>query len=255
MPGTATRPPGFDARDPADPRYDFARADAAIVAAAQRGLTILASFSRGPAWADGNGRPAAVTPGTWKPSATALEEYGAALARRYSGTFPDPARPGRTLPGSRPSRSGTNPTSKTYLAPQWTAARAPRRRSIARCSTASTAASVRRLEGARRHRGTGPFGDPEAGGRGYSRPASGASCCVCGRSGDGCGQPPAPIRRASMCSPIIPTRWPAAAQGAQCRRRVDSGHRQAQQAPARGGALRPGAPRGAHAALGDGDLL
>src|SRR5207253_1608184 len=35
-PQGATRPPGFDGRDPADPNYDFSRADAAIVDATSR---------------------------------------------------------------------------------------------------------------------------------------------------------------------------------------------------------------------------
>jgi len=59
---------------PADPQYDFARADASIVAARARGLQVLASFTGAPAWVDAPGRPAGVAPGTWKPSAQALED-------------------------------------------------------------------------------------------------------------------------------------------------------------------------------------
>lgn len=162
----ATRPAGFDARDPADPRYDFARADAAIVAATARGMQVLASFSRAPRWADGPGRPAGVTPGTWKPSAKALEEYGAALARRYSGSFPDPARPGRTLPRVRAFQVWNEPNLDTYLNPQWSGRRA-----------ASPALYRRMLSAFHRGvrsvgskaivvtAGTAPFGDPQPGGK------------------------------------------------------------------------------------------
>jgi hypothetical protein len=43
-PDGPTRPAGFDARNPADPAYDFSRADAAIRAASARGLRVLASL-------------------------------------------------------------------------------------------------------------------------------------------------------------------------------------------------------------------
>lgn len=118
-PNTATRPAAFDARNPADPQYDFLRADASIVAASERGLQVLASFTGAPRWAEGSGRPANVVPGTWKPSPEALEEYGAALAQRYSGAFPDPARPGKLLPKVKAFQVWNEPNLSTYLNPQW----------------------------------------------------------------------------------------------------------------------------------------
>ncbi|MEJ7825958.1 MAG: hypothetical protein WKF48_11040 [Solirubrobacteraceae bacterium] len=165
-PNTATRPAGFDARDPADPRYDFRRADASIVAAAGRGLQILASFTGAPRWADAGGRPAGVTPGTWKPSTQALEDYGAALARRYSGTFADPARPGRRLPKVKAFQPWNEPNLSKYLNPQWNGRR-----------TASPALYRRMLTGFHRGvksvnakaivvtAGTAPFGDPQPRGK------------------------------------------------------------------------------------------
>jgi hypothetical protein len=164
-PATATRPAGFDARDPADPQYDFTRADAAVVAADAHGLDVLAGFTSAPRWADGAGRPADVTPGTWKPSARALEEYGAALARRYSGSFPDPARPGQSLPRAHAFQLWNEPNLSKYLNPQWNGRRAYapvlyRRmlngfyrgvKSVDRKAIVVTA-------------GTAPFGDPQVGG-------------------------------------------------------------------------------------------
>jgi hypothetical protein len=165
-PDTATRPPSFNARDPSDTHYDFARADAAIVAASSRGLQVLAGFTGAPRWADGAGRPASVTPGTWKPSPKALEEYGAALARRYSGSFPDPARPGQFLPKVKAFQVWNEPNLSKYLNPQWkgkrTAAPAIYRamltafyRGVKSVSTSPLVVSA----------GTAPFGDAQAGGK------------------------------------------------------------------------------------------
>jgi hypothetical protein len=118
-PSTPSRPAAFDARNPADPTYRFTRADAAVVAATARGLRVLASFTGAPAWAEGPDRPADAPPGSWKPDPAALEDYGAALAARYSGTFPDPARPGQTLPRVDAFQVWNEPNLDKYLSPQW----------------------------------------------------------------------------------------------------------------------------------------
>ena len=165
-PDLPTRPAAFDARDPADPLYDFKRSDAAIVAADERGLKILASFSRGPSWADGSGRPAGVTPGTWKPSALALEEFGAALARRYSGTFPDPARPGQVLPRVAGFQVWNEPNLATYLTPQWSG-RHPASPALYRRMLNGFYRGVRSIDSKALvvTAGTAPFGDLRPGGR------------------------------------------------------------------------------------------
>ena len=141
-PGHADPAGGLRRPRPADPQYDFTRADASIVAARQRAACRCSRASRarrrGPTR---RGRPASVPPGTWKPSPQALEEYGAALARRYSGFFPDPPRPGQMLPRVKAFQVWNEPNLASYLNPQWTrlardlAADLPRA-----CSTASTAA-------------------------------------------------------------------------------------------------------------------
>ena len=111
------------------------------------------------------GRPS-VTPGTWKPSPQALEDYGAALARRYSGTFPDPARPGQTLPKVKAFQVWNEPNLAKYLNPQWIGARAASPKVYRGMlngfyrgvkSVSSTALVVTA--------GTAPFGDPQAGGQ------------------------------------------------------------------------------------------
>jgi hypothetical protein len=160
-PGSATRPAGFDARNPADPAYRFTRADAAIVDATSRGLRVLASFTGAPPWAQGAGRPASASAGSWKPDPHALGEYGAALAKRYSGAFPDPARPGRMLPRVEAFQPWNEPNLDKYLSPQWsngeTYAPAHYRAMLTAFyrgvrSVSSTALVV--------SAGTAPFGDP-----------------------------------------------------------------------------------------------
>jgi hypothetical protein len=163
---TPTRPLGFDGRDPAAGAYDFARADAAVVDATARGLRVLASFSGAPRWAEGPGRPASAPRGSWRPDPAAIEEYGTALGRRYSGSFPDPARPGRTLPRVAAFQVWNEPNLDTYLSPQWsggrTAAPAHYRRMLTAFYRGVKGASPSALVVSA---GTGPFGDPGAGGQ------------------------------------------------------------------------------------------
>ena len=156
-----TRPPSFDARDPASPAYDFTRADASVVAATARGLRVLASFTGAPRWAEGADRPADASQGSWKPDPAALRDYGAALARRYSGTFPDPARPGRTLPRVYAFQVWNEPNLDKYLSPQWSAGRTFAPAHYRRMLTAFYLGvkSVRRAALVVTA-GTAPFGDP-----------------------------------------------------------------------------------------------
>jgi hypothetical protein len=164
-PQGATRPPGFDGRNPADPAYNFTRSDAAIVDAASRGLRVLATFTGAPLWAQGADRPANVSNAGWKPDPAALEEYGAALAARYSGTFPDPARPGQTLPRVDAFQPWNEPNLDKYLSPQWSGGKtfAPARYRRMLSAFYRGVKSVRPtalvVSG-----GTGPFGDPSPNG-------------------------------------------------------------------------------------------
>ncbi|MDP8909429.1 MAG: hypothetical protein M3N47_10025, partial [Chloroflexota bacterium] len=99
------------------------------------------------------------------PSARALQDYGAALARRYSGRFPDPARPGQQLPKVKAFQVWNEPNLSKYLNPQWKGRR-----------PASPALYRRMLTGFYRGvksvnrrtvvvtAGTAPFGDPQPGG-------------------------------------------------------------------------------------------
>jgi Cellulase (glycosyl hydrolase family 5) len=123
-PQTAQRPPGFNARNPADPHYNFTQADTSIKLATQLGLRVLVTFTGAPPWAEGPGRPPGAQPGSWRPSPSALEDYGAAIAKRYSGGFPDPADPGHMLPRVAAFQVWNEPNLSLYLSPQWSNGRA-----------------------------------------------------------------------------------------------------------------------------------
>lgn len=118
-----TRPPSLaEARDPAWPGYNWALVDQAVRGIAAAGMRPVAVPHIAPAWAEGTGRPAisdSAPRGTWKPSAQWYGAFATALARRYSGGFPDPANAAVSLPAVRDWEVWNEPNLSTYLAPQW----------------------------------------------------------------------------------------------------------------------------------------
>jgi hypothetical protein len=117
----AAPPASFDASNPADPAYRFAALDAAVESAAAAGLEPLLVVSHAPAFAEAPHRWPYAYPGSWAPSPAALEEFAAALARRYDGSFPDPPASGRVLPRVRLFQAWNEPNLARYLEPQWVA--------------------------------------------------------------------------------------------------------------------------------------
>jgi hypothetical protein len=164
-PNTATRPAGFDARNPADPHYDFTRADAAIRLASELGLRILVTFTGAPQWAEGLSPPASAPPGTWRPNPQAVGDYGAAIANRYSGHFPDPENPGHGLPRVAAFQVWNEPNLPGYLNPQWSGGHTASP-AIYRAMLNSFYAAVKSVDPRALvvTAGTAPFGDPQAGG-------------------------------------------------------------------------------------------
>ncbi len=106
-------------RDPSDPAYRWETLDGAVQAAAARGFRVALIVSNAPSWAEGPGRPARVPVGTWLPQAEAFGGFAQAIARRYSGSFPDPQRPGVTLPRVRFWQAWAEPNLSNHLTPQW----------------------------------------------------------------------------------------------------------------------------------------
>jgi hypothetical protein len=115
-------PPGFHARDPADSAYRFARLDASVESAVAAGLEPLLVVSHAPAFAEAPHRWPYAYPGSWAPNPIALEEFAAALALRYDGSFRDAMAPGGVLPRVRLFQAWNEPNLARYLEPQWVAA-------------------------------------------------------------------------------------------------------------------------------------
>jgi len=110
--GTVGANPPARPTSPADPAYRFARLDAIIRSARARGLQVMLTVYRAPAWAEGRNRPGNVEPGAWKPNPAAYGQFAQALARRYSGRF-------LNLPRVRYFEAWTEPNLTQFLAPQW----------------------------------------------------------------------------------------------------------------------------------------
>jgi hypothetical protein len=116
------RPPTLaDARNPAWSGYRWSSTDAAVRAIAAAGMQTLAVITGAPAWAEGPDRPStSVAPaGTWNPSPTWFGAFATALAKRYAGTFADPAVSGSNLPAIRDWEPWNEPNLAVYLTPQW----------------------------------------------------------------------------------------------------------------------------------------
>ena len=118
--GSATRPAGFDATDPAAyDRAKWAKWDTLVREATARGLgLILTPTLPVPVWAgDCPADPAKACVN--RPSAKEFGRFVAAVAKRYSGTYPDPDNAGRVLP--RVSRWSflNEPNLGAWLSPQY----------------------------------------------------------------------------------------------------------------------------------------
>lgn len=160
-------PSATAAADPGWSGYRWDGIDRVVRAAAAAGLEPLLYVRLAPDWAEGPGRPADARrypAGTWRPSPSALGTFATALARRYSGTYPDPTSPAARLPRVRLFQGWNEPNLYTDLNPQWT-------RTDGRWTPASPASYRRLLNAFYRSvksvqsdatvlsAGTGPFGD------------------------------------------------------------------------------------------------
>lgn len=117
---TGSNPP-LHPRDPADDSYNFNslnRVDDFVLEAKERGLTPVLTVFRAPRWAEGKNRPDGAIDGTWKPSASRFEDFGAAVAKRYSGKYRDP-RTNRVLPRVKYFQAWNEPNLPIYITPQY----------------------------------------------------------------------------------------------------------------------------------------
>jgi hypothetical protein len=102
------RPADFDPSNPGDPRYDWDPYDEHVRLAVARGLEPLVTVEQAPLWAErgGDGPPA-----TRNPDPAQLAAFGAAVARRYSGTYAG-------LPRVRVFEVWNEPNASFFLSPQ-----------------------------------------------------------------------------------------------------------------------------------------
>lgn len=117
-PPGATRPEGFNARDPADPAYRWPTLDRMVATARAAGLEPILSLSTAPEWAERRQPEDAQRPGgenkagTVRPDAAEFGLFAEALARRYSGSF-------QGLPRVRWFQAWNEPNHQNDLNPQF----------------------------------------------------------------------------------------------------------------------------------------
>jgi hypothetical protein len=104
--------PPANPRDPSDPAYSWGTIDAAVRDARSHGFPVVLVVHDAPDWAEGPDRPDWAVPGTWKPDPDALEAFGEALGRRYSGHY-------ETLPNVKYFEVWNEPNYAGFLAPQY----------------------------------------------------------------------------------------------------------------------------------------
>jgi hypothetical protein len=99
-----------DARDPADPAYDWSRYDQIVRGLRARGIAVMLDFYLTPPWASRSGA------GTAAPRPADGARFAGAMARRYSGSYPDPA--GGALPPVRSIEIWNEPNLPGFWMPQ-----------------------------------------------------------------------------------------------------------------------------------------
>ena len=116
----ARRRPRFDERDSRRYARDpIARLDRAIVLARAAGLEVQLDLAFwAPRWAVARPLRSAARQ-RWRPNVRRYGRFVTAIARRYSGRFADPRRPGRRLPAVRQWTTWNEPNHAGFLLPQW----------------------------------------------------------------------------------------------------------------------------------------
>ncbi|MGI8595022.1 MAG: hypothetical protein ACR2ML_11770, partial [Solirubrobacteraceae bacterium] len=115
------RPQGFDPKDPsAYPAENWRKYDTLVREAAARGVELLVTPTNpAPAWAGDCKTAARRRLCINRPSADEYDSFITALARRYSGSFPDPENPSRRLPRVGRWSFMNEPNLGAWLTPQF----------------------------------------------------------------------------------------------------------------------------------------
>ena len=111
--------PFFDATDPSQyERPALERLDHAVRAAHAQGLEVMLDLGFfAPRWAVTRGGRGGRN--VWRPDPREFGSFAHAMAERYGGRYPDPARPGRRLPAVRTWTTWNEPNHGVFLRPQW----------------------------------------------------------------------------------------------------------------------------------------
>lgn len=164
----SVRPPGFNPAEPGDPAYRWEALDAAVRSATSHGLRPVLTINSAPTWAEGPGRPSteAAPAGTWLPRPRQLGMFARAVAKRYSGHFTDPAKPGvGPLPHVSYFQIWAEENLSVHLTPQWRGRKLAGAAHYRAMLNAAYAAIHSVNRGARVIvGGLAPYGDVEAGG-------------------------------------------------------------------------------------------
>jgi hypothetical protein len=185
-------PPGVDPTNPAGPQYAFSWIDPVLRSFQGTGISVAFLVTDAPRWAEAPGGPEALEEqGAWRPDPTAFKAAATALARRYSGSYPDPANPGRTLPRVKYFQAWAEANFSIHLAPQWVQSGnklVPASPEIYRGLLNAFYAGVKSVhsDNVVITEGSGPFGDSPG-------------PCANSNYGNGCRMPPAEFARDLLC--------------------------------------------------------
>jgi hypothetical protein len=122
--GVEPDPPAPGSRNlvsPSAPQFNFGYLDREVEEVHQAGLQPIFLVTDAPRWAQGAGGTAdEYATGSYKPNATAFGKLAQAIARRYSGHYPDPGNPGHRIPRVRYLQAWAEANMQYHLSPQWT---------------------------------------------------------------------------------------------------------------------------------------
>jgi hypothetical protein len=110
----------FQPTSASDPSYHWSLLDGQIEEAVAHGQHVVLTLFEAPSWALGRNAPKTAPPGSWRPSPAGLGGFAHAVAERYSGHFPDPLHPGKSLPRVSYFQAWNEPNLPGSLSPQWT---------------------------------------------------------------------------------------------------------------------------------------
>lgn len=112
---------GANRTNPAAPQFTFSSLDQRVEELVSAGIQPVFLVTDAPRWAEGNsGTAKEYATGGYEPNDAAFRNLAQALARRYSGSYPDPASPGHKIPRVRYMQAWGEANTNFHLSPQWT---------------------------------------------------------------------------------------------------------------------------------------